>query len=327
MLKHVDAIETPVGRLAPSPTGRIHAGNILSFLVAWLFVKQKGGTLALRIEDLDASRSRTEYADQIMRDLELLGITWDSGPIYQSKRLDLYHDALRTLNAHTKTYPCFCSRASISAASAPHRNNWQVYPNTCRNLSPAEQAAKEKELANLGRAAAIRIQVPNKDIAFLDAFQGMQQFNLEQECGDFVIQRSDNTPSYNVAVVVDDADMGINTVVRGADLCAVTPQQIYLYSLLGLKPPNYAHHAVLLAPDGRRIAKRNHDASIDELLKTFKHPSGLIGYCAYLLKLIEAPEPCMPHNLLRYAHLESLKNKEIVSWPETLPNLCSEEAD
>ena len=229
------------GRFAPSPSGRIHLGNILCCLLAWLSARQKGGRVILRIEDLDIARCPRRYGEQMCRDIRWLGLDWDEGPVIggpsgpyeQSRRTALYQAALRRLEAQGLVYPCFCTRAELHAASAPHREDGQVvYPGTCRGLT-AEQAAERAR--RTGRAPALRLWVPEEEITFTDGHMGEYREWLPADCGDFLLRRSDGIFAYQLAVVVDDAAMGVTEVVRGADLLASTPRQLLLYRLLGLE--------------------------------------------------------------------------------------------
>ena len=241
-----------VGRFAPSPSGRIHLGNISCCLLAWLSARQRGGRIVLRIEDLDTARCPRRYAEQTIEDLRWLGLDWDEGPgaaepdapYFQSQRTALYQAALETLEAQGLVYPCFCTRAELHAASAPHREDGQtVYAGTCRNLTPAERAKRAER-----RSPALRLRVPAEGWGFTDRHMGPCRQRLDLECGDFLLRRSDGMFAYQLAVVVDDAAMGVTEVVRGADLLSSTPRQLYLYHLLGLTPPEFCHAPLLLAP-------------------------------------------------------------------------------
>lgn len=272
-----------IGRFAPSPSGRIHLGNIFCCLLAWLSVRQKGGRVVLRIEDLDTARCPQRYSEQMIADLRWLGLDWDEGPIaggpdtpyFQSQRTVLYQDALERLQKQGLVYPCFCTRAELHAASAPHREDGlTVYPGTCRGLSPAERAAKR-------RPPALRLQVPAEEWSFRDGHMGSYRQRLDRDCGDFLLRRSDGMFAYQLAVVVDDAAMGVTEVVRGADLLSSTPRQLYLCHLLDLTPPAYYHVPLLLAPDGRRLSKRDADAGLDRLQNRVT-PEQLLGKLAQL---------------------------------------------
>ena len=219
------------GRYAPSPSGRMHLGNLLCCLLAWLSAKSKGGQVLLRIEDLDAQRCPRVYADAIVDDLAWLGLAADGPrpPVYQSERSAIYQQYYDKLAARGLTYPCFCSRSQLHAASAPHRSDGQVvYAGTCRGLTPAQAAEKAKT-----KAPAWRVRVPDEEIAFVDGHLGPYAENLARDCGDFYLRRADGVFAYQLAVVVDDALMGVTEVVRGADLLSSTPRQLWLYRALG----------------------------------------------------------------------------------------------
>lgn len=271
-----------VGRFAPSPSGRMHLGNVFSCLCAWLSARSQGGRIVLRIEDLDDRCKRPELAAQLIDDLAWLGLEWDEGPYYQHDRLDLYEDALHQLQDAGLTYPCFCTRAELHAASAPHASDGTpIYRGSCRGLS-AEEVARRSAL----RAPATRLRVPAVDdladdvIEFVDRTYGAQCEALATECGDFLVRRSDGVFAYQLAVVVDDAAMGVTEVVRGCDLLGSTPRQIYLQHLLGLPTPHYAHIPLLMSPDGRRLSKRDRDLDLGELRARFGTPEALMGWLA-----------------------------------------------
>lgn len=259
----------------------MHLGNIFSALIAWLSVRSAGGRMVLRIEDLDPRCADTRRAEQIMADLQWLGLDWDEGPIYQHDRLDLYRDSVAALEARGLVYPCFCTRAELHAASAPHASDGTpVYAGTCRNLTP-EQIAEKMQL----RPAAMRLRVPESgdpagEISFTDRVYGPQSEKLAVECGDFLIQRSDGVFAYQLVVVVDDAEMGVTEIVRGNDLLPSVPRQIYLQRLLGYAQPSYAHVPMLVAPDGRRLSKRERDCDMGELKRVFGTPERLLGRLA-----------------------------------------------
>ena len=290
-----------VGRFAPSPSGRIHLGNILCCLLAWLSARQKGGRVVLRIEDLDTARCPRRYADQMEEDLRWLGLDWDEGPsvggpdgpYYQSQRTALYQAALEKLEARGLVYPCFCTRAELHAASAPHRGDGQVvYAGTCRGLTAAEAAERAKR-----RAPALRLVTPDAAWGFTDGHMGPYAENLARDCGDFLLRRSDGMFAYQLAVVVDDAAMGVTEVVRGADLLDSTPRQLYLYRLLGLTAPAFIHFPLLLAPDGRRLSKRDADAGLDSLRDRLT-AAEVLGRLVYLAGFNPAAEPRTAEALL-----------------------------
>ena len=276
-----------IGRFAPTPSGRMHLGNVFSALMAWASVRSQNGSLILRVEDLDIRAHNPQYTSLLLDDLQWLGLTWDKGPYYQSRRTELYQEALLDLRQQGLLYPCFCSRADLHAAQAPHASDGTyVYAGTCRNLSQSER----KELSS-HKIPATRIHVPNKIYAFEDKVYGSTSQNLAESCGDFIVQRADGVFAYQLAVVVDDADMGITEVVRGSDLLSSTPRQLYLQDVLGLSHLTYAHLPLLVAPDGRRLSKRNHDLDLGVLRSQGKTPEEILGFLAYCVGLTEENEP------------------------------------
>ncbi|WP_297981512.1 tRNA glutamyl-Q(34) synthetase GluQRS [uncultured Oscillibacter sp.] len=297
----MERADIPRGRFAPSPSGRIHLGNILCCLLAWLSVRQRGGRVVLRVEDLDTARCPRRYAAQIEEDLRWLGLDWDEGPgaggpdgpYYQSERTALYQAALERLADMGLVYPCFCTRAELHAASAPHREDGQVvYGGTCRCLTAAEAAERAKV-----RSPALRLRVPEEEIAFTDGHMGPYRESLAWDCGDFLLRRSDGMFAYQLAVVVDDAAMGVTEVVRGADLLSSTPRQLLLYRLLGLTAPSFIHFPLLLAPDGRRLSKRDVDAGLDSLRGRVT-AAEVLGKLAYLAGFNPSAEPRTAEALL-----------------------------
>ena len=276
-----------VGRFAPTPSGRMHLGNVFSALMSWASVRSQNGSFILRIEDLDIRAHNPQYTSLLLDDLQWLGLTWDKGPYYQSKRTELYQEALLDLRQQGLLYPCFCSRVDLHAAQAPHASDGTyVYAGTCRNLS---QSKREELSAH--KIPATRMQVPNAIYTFEDRVYGPTSQNLAESCGDFIVQRADGVFAYQLAVVVDDADMGITEVVRGSDLLSSTPRQLYLQDVLGLSHPLYAHLPLLVAPDGRRLSKRNHDLDLGVLRSQGKTPEEILGFLAYCAGLTEESEP------------------------------------
>ena len=289
------------GRFAPSPSGRLHLGNLACSLLAWLSAKSRGGRIVLRIEDLDAERCPRRYADALEEDLAWLGLFWDEGgsrggphgPYYQSECGDIYIQSYRQLEAKGLVYPCFCSRAQLHAASAPHTSDGNVvYPGTCRGLTAAEIAEKSRK-----KAPAYRLRVPDEVIAFTDGCMGPHAENLLRDCGDFYLRRADGVFAYQLAVVVDDARMGVTEVVRGADLLSSTARQLYLYRLLGLPAPEFAHCPLLLAPDGRRLSKRDGDQSLENLRAKYT-AAEIVGKLAFAYGLQPEPAPRTPESLI-----------------------------
>lgn len=273
-----------VGRFAPSPSGRMHLGNLFSFLLAWCSVRAQGGELVLRMEDLDPQRTSPAFAQQIKTDLLRLGLDWDREAPWQSTRTAAYDEAFARLEALGLVYPCYCSRSQVHAASAPHLGQSEyVYAGTCRNLTAAQRAAKT-------RCPCWRLRVPAEEWTVRDRVQGDYTENLERDCGDFVIRRADGIYAYQLAVVVDDADNGVTEVVRGRDLLASTPRQMYLFSLLGKPAPVYYHVPLLMAPDGRRLSKRDQDLDLGVLLQRYR-AEDIIGALAFAAGLLEKKEP------------------------------------
>lgn len=218
-----------IGRFAPSPSGRMHLGNVLCALLAWLSARQQNGEFLLRIEDLDEMRCPRSFADLIIDDLRWLGLDWDGEIPYQSERTAVYEKYEAILREKGLLYPCFCSRAALHAASAPHLSDGRVvYAGTCRDLTPEQVAEKRRK-----RAPATRVRVPERTITFTDGVYGEYTETLTEECGDFIIRRSDGVFAYQLAVVVDDGLSGVTEVVRGHDLIGSTPRQIWLYELFG----------------------------------------------------------------------------------------------
>lgn len=283
----------------------MHAGNIFAALVAWLVAKSQGGRMVLRVEDLDRERSKPRFVSDVQRDFESLGLTWDEGPYFQHDRDEAYRAAFDALAGRNLVYPCFCTRADLHAASAPHRGEKPVYPGTCRSLSADERSARA---AATGRVPAERLIVPDRVYGLDDLVQGPYTQNLARDCGDFLVRRSDGAFVYQLAVVVDDAEQGVNSVVRGMDLLCSTPQQIYLQELLGLPGAVYAHVPLIVGERDRRLSKRDRDAALDELLVRFKTPAGIIGHIAGLTGLAPSADPVTPEELLPLFSAGQLKS-------------------
>ena len=311
--RRVDPAQAPIiGRLAPTPSAPLHIGNIFSFLTAWLSAKSAGGKVLLRIEDLDSDRTKPAYADTIRRELELLGLTWDNADVlYQSGRTQAYKEALTHLEAQGLVYPCFCSRADLHAATAPHRGEKPVYPGTCAHLTPAQIEQRWQQ-----RAPALRLRVDNAIVSFEDELQGRVEQDLRTECGDFIIRRSDGVFAYQLAVVVDDLFQDVNEVVRGRDLLDSTPQQIYLRHLLAGDSCacRFIHIPLLVNEQGRRLAKRDGSIGLDALLTEFGDARHLLGYLAGLTGLAASGEPTTPQELLDGFSLERIKGTNDVVW-------------
>ena len=299
------------GRFAPSPSGRMHLGNALSAMLAWLSAKQQGGEILLRIEDLDPARSKAEYAQGIMDDFRWLGLLWDRRATDQSRRGEAYATALSQLEQMDLIYPCYCSRDQLHAASAPHASDGRViYAGTCRNLTPEQRAAMTKK-------PSLRIKLPDREIFFRDGLQGDVRMNLQREFGDIILRRADGVAAYQLAVVVDDGTEGVTEVVRGRDLLSSTPVQLYLYELLGLTPPRFYHVPMLLAPDGRRLSKRDRDLDFGYLRQHFS-PEEIIGLLAHLAGLTERWEPISARELACDFSWSKVKQSDIILDPKLL---------
>ena len=313
-LDSADAVRPVIGRFAPSPTGDLHAGNIFAYLMAWLIAKRDDGKIVLRIEDLDRERSKPEYATKIMHDLESLGLGWDIGPVYQNYRDDAYEDALSRISDMANVYPCFCTRADLHSASAPHAGEKPIYSGKCKHLDNAAIEARYRE----GRRASKRLEVPGVRICLIDGIQGEYCQDLARDCGDFIIRKADGSFAYQLAVVVDDAACGVSSVVRGVDLLESTPQQIHLQRLLELDTPDYFHVPLFVDNSGRRLSKRNHDASLDEMLRTYGSPERVLGHIAHIAGLIDEEGSVTPEEILKVIRgrdlSEMLIDKQSILW-------------
>ena len=315
-----------VSRFAPSPTGRMHLGNVFCALLSWLSAKSKGGQWLLRIEDIDPGRSRRDYALQLMDDLQWLGLPWDGEVIWQSERSDIYAHYLQLLQDAGLTYPCFCTRADIMATQAPHETDGRiVYAGTCRpkNMFPSQSSLSRlsrlssqssQSSQSINSPAAIRLLVPDEDISFVDGHYGPQRVNLARHCGDYILRRRDGAWAYQLAVVVDDALMGVTEIVRGRDLLLSTPQQIHLrQTIASISPfhpftflpfhlfnlsPFYFHHPLLINESGQRLCKRDKSLDLGALRAGHVGPQDIIGLLAHLAGLLPDPTPVSPRDLL-----------------------------
>ncbi len=277
------------GRLAPSPTGALHLGNARSFMIAWLSVRRRAGSLVLRMEDLDHPKNKPGAAAEALADLRWLGFDWDEGPdvggphapYTQTARTALYAAALERLRAQGLAYPCVCTRRDVEAGqSAPHAEEGLYYPGTCRGRFEDFEAAR-RALPE-GRLPAWRFRVPEGEtVRFEDGFCGPCAQEVSAHSGDFVLARDARGAGYMLAVVVDDAAMGITEVVRGDDLLSATPRQMLLYRALGLKPPAFTHVPLVVSEEGRRLAKRHGDTRISALREAGLPPGKIIGLLAW----------------------------------------------
>lgn len=303
------------GRFAPTPSGRMHLGNLFCALVSWLSARSQNGRYILRIEDLDPIRCYREFSELIEDDMRWLGLDWDEGgladkgshsPYSQSARTDIYEQALEKLREKLYIYPCFCSRAELHAASAPHLSDGRViYSGRCRSMSESERAEMLKK-----RGGALRATVPDETIGFTDLCQGEYSEYLPEQSGDFIIRRSDGVFAYQLAVVVDDALMGVTEVVRGRDLLDSAPKQILLHRALGYQPPVFGHHPLILADDGRRLSKRDMDTDMGFLRERFTAQE-LLGQLGFAAGFIDRAEPLTAAELLSHFDWKKLKKDDI----------------
>lgn len=293
-------------------------GNVYALLCAWAHARQNGGQIVLRIEDLDPLRCPRTNADLIADDLRWLGLDWDEGAYlgedgekyFQSQRTEIYQKFLAELKDRDHLFPCFCSRGELHAADAPHLSDGRYrYPGTCRDLTPEQVAVK-----SFIRPPALRVRVDREPLTFTDEHYGYHSCILEEDCGDFIVRRSDGVFAYHLAVVVDDALMGVTEVVRGRDLLDSVPVQMYLYKLLGWESPNYCHIPLLTAADGRRLAKRDKDLDLGVLRQQYTSAE-IIGFLAHVMGLSDRNEPMSAREFLSVFDMKKLPQEDII-----LPN-------
>lgn len=294
-------VTPPVGRFAPTPSGRMHLGNIFAALIAWLSVKSRGGYLVLRMEDLDTQRTTEEFAGQLREDLRWLGLLWDEETTPQSRRGSVYDRYFRQLQEQNLLYPCYCTRSQLHNVNAPHLSDGTyVYTGTCRNLTQAPP----------NRDPAWRVMVPNREFVVEDLCQGTFRQNLSTDCGDFVVRRADGCYVYQLAVTVDDGEAGVTEVVRGMDLLGSAPRQMYLQELFGFAHPAYGHVPMLLAQDGRRLSKRDKDMDLGQLRQRMTAPE-LIGKLATAAGLLETYTPISAQELATIFTWDKLQGEAI----------------
>lgn len=278
------------GRYAPSPSGDFHLGNLRTALIAWLASRSTGSSFGIRFEDLEQSRVRDKFYQRQLDDLAAIGLDWDGPIVRQMDRLDLYRDALATLTEADLTYPCYCTRREIAAAaSAPH-DAVPTYPGTCRHLSASERAEKEAS----GRPPAIRLASDRAPVCFDDEVMG----EVAGVTDDVVLCRNDDTPAYNLAVVVDDVAQGFELVVRGDDLAPSTHSQIAIAEALGLEPPAYAHVPLVLGPSGDRLAKRDGSVSLANRAALGESPPEVVSFLVWSLGLCGPGDRIGPPDLV-----------------------------
>ena len=300
-----------VGRFAPTPSGRMHLGNVFAALIAWLSVRAKGGEMVLRMEDLDTQRTSAEYAQILREDLRWLGLDYDRETPPQSARSAVYDTYFDKLDQMGLLYPCYCTRSQLHSVNAPHLSDGTyVYPGTCRNLTEAQRSAFQ-------RAPAWRVQVPDRVWTVEDRVQGHYECNLATDCGDMVVRRADGVYVYQLAVTVDDGEAGVTEVVRGMDLLSSAPRQMYLQELFGFPHPEYAHVPMLLSPDGRRLSKRDRDMDLGQLRETTT-PEALLGALACACGLLDRNEPASAKELANIFAWEKIKKADICLPPEAV---------
>ena len=292
----------PIGRFAPTPSGRMHLGNVFSALLAWLSVRSQDGTFLLRMEDLDTQRTSGEYAQTLRDDLLWLGLGWDAETPAQSTLSATYDRYFRLLEEKGLLYPCYCTRSRLHSPNAPHLSDGTfVYPGTCRNLPPEERPQ---------RPPAWRVKVPDRVWQFRDRVQGDCRLNLATDCGDMVVRRADGVYVYQLAVTVDDGEAGVTEVVRGMDLLTSAPRQMYLQELFGFPHPNYAHIPMLMSPEGRRLSKRDGDMDLGYLRAHYR-PEDIVGLLAHAAGLTDRPGPVAAKELIPVFSWEKIKGREI----------------
>ena len=294
----------PVGRFAPTPSGRMHLGNVFAAMLGWLSVRSRDGEMVLRMEDLDTQRTSPEYAQILRQDLMWLGLSWDRETPPQSQRSRVYDAYFQKLEDLGLLYPCYCTRSQLHGVNAPHLSDGTyVYPGTCRNLTQEQRKAFD-------RAPAWRVVVPDKVWHLTDRVQGGYSLNLATDCGDMVMRRADGVYVYQLAVTVDDGEAGVTEVVRGMDLLSSAPRQMYLQELWGFPHPEYAHVPMLLAPDGRRLSKRDRDLDLGQLQK-FYSPQQILGQLAFSAGLLDRPEAVSAQELATIFSWEKVKKEDI----------------
>ena len=293
-----------VGRFAPTPSGRMHLGNVFAALIAWVSVRSRDGSLVLRMEDLDTQRTSQENAQILRDDLLWLGLDWDVETPPQSQRSAVYDRYFDMLKEKGLLYPCYCTRSQLHNVNAPHQSDGTyVYPGTCRDLTAQQQAAFQ-------RNPAWRVRVPDENWQVYDLGQGLFTQNLQTQCGDFVVRRADGVYVYQLAVTVDDGEAGVTEVVRGMDLLGSAPRQMYLQSLFGFPHPEYGHVPMLLAEDGRRLSKRDKDLDLG-VLRQHISPEALIGVLAYSAGLIPQNAPISAKELATVFDWKNLQKEAI----------------
>jgi glutamyl-tRNA synthetase len=317
-----------VGRLAPSPTGAQHLGNARTFLLAWLAIRSRKGRVILRMEDIDSPRVKTGADQQAIDDLRWLGLDWEEGPdlggthapYIQTHRYPFYRNALNVLKAQERVYPCTCSRADVAqAASAPHiGQEGPVYPGTCASKKVADAQSLS------GQPYVWRLRTTDTLRTLVDQVAGPRSCNVSQELGDFVLAKADETPAYQLAVVVDDQAMGVTDVLRGDDLLPSAFRQLELYEAFGWNPPSFAHVPLVVGADGRRLAKRHGDTRLATLRTLGVDPQRLVGWLAWTCGLVRQPVSITPRELVPSFRLDAVPGSQLVVTDEEVRSLHTE---
>ena len=297
-----------VGRFAPTPSGRMHLGNVFAAMIAWLSVRSRDGEMVLRMEDLDTQRTSAEFAQTLRQDLAWLGLDYDREQTPQSTRSDLYDRYFEILREKGLLYPCYCTRSQLHGVNAPHLSDGTyVYPGTCRNLADPPK----------NRVPSWRVMVPDKVWSLHDRVQGDYSLNLATDCGDMVVRRADGVYVYQLAVTVDDGEAGVTEVVRGMDLLSSAPRQMYLQELFGFAHPENGHVPMLMSADGRRLSKRDRDLDLGELKKRISAET-LLGTLAFSAGLLDRPEAVSARELAGEFQWSRLKKEDIYINVENL---------
>ena len=295
----------PVGRFAPTPSGRMHLGNVFAALIAWLSVRSRDGEMVLRMEDLDTQRTSADFAQVLREDLAWLGLDYDRETPPQSQRSHVYDRYFDQLREAGLLYPCYCTRSQLHSVNAPHLSDGTyVYPGTCRNRTDIPK----------DRKPSWRVMVPDRLWQLTDHIQGPYSLNLATDCGDMVVRRADGVYVYQLAVTVDDGEAGVTEVVRGMDLLSSAPRQMYLQELFEFSHPEYAHVPMLLSPDGRRLSKRDRDLDLGELRKHIT-PEMLIGTLAHSCGLTDRKEAVSAAELAAHFCWDKLRRDDICLTP------------
>ncbi len=308
-----------VGRYAPSPSGPMHLGNARTALLAWLQARSAGGSIVLRMEDLDPDRSRADHERLLREDLGWLGLDWDAEAPAQSLRRAAYDAALAEPAVRDRLYPCFCTRAEVrAAAQAPHgpADEAPRYPGTCRDLSEGEREARRRA----GRRSSLRLRMPEGVVEFEDAVHGPVRQDVAATVGDVIVRRADGVHAYQLAVVVDDAAASVTHVLRGDDLLSSTPRQIVLARLLGFPVPVHAHVPLLLGADGARLAKRHGAVGVQQLRRAGVPADVVVGRLAASAGLAREGERVAPAALVERFDLALLpRAPTILPAPASAP--------